>query len=80
MICLECEKLDLKGNPRHAAVGLGQCGHQKLSGVFVSFTNRRECQQFKAAPAAQAEARKTWWAKIESKDRAELAHKQGKGN
>lgn len=73
MKCLDCQKLDLKTHPAHAKAGLGKCKHSNLTGVFVSFEARKECQQFEAAPADQAEARKTWWAKLQDKNRAELA-------
>lgn len=73
MKCLDCQKLDLKAHPAHAKVGLGRCKHSSLPGVFVAFEGHKECQQFQEAPADQAEARKTWWAKLQDKNRAELA-------
>lgn len=61
MICLECSKLDLQKYPHHARAGLGKCRHAELEGTFVSFANRRECNEFSPAPEEVAQKRITWW-------------------
>lgn len=61
MICLECEKLDLKKYPKHSAQGIGKCKHAGLEGTFVSFAHHRECEQFKPADAEVKQKRIEWW-------------------
>jgi hypothetical protein len=63
MICLECSKLDLRKQPKHAAVGIGKCEHEQLAGTFVSVSRRRDCQNFDKASAEVIEKRMTWWNK-----------------
>jgi hypothetical protein len=45
--CLQCQNLDLKTNPKHAAVGYGWCTN-KPRYCFTSFC-APTCEQFKQA-------------------------------
>ncbi|HWT40946.1 MAG TPA: hypothetical protein VN081_06835 [Dongiaceae bacterium] len=63
MICLECSKLDLRKQPKHAAAGVGKCEHEQLAGTFVSIAHRRDCKSFEKAADDVIEKRMEWWNK-----------------
>ncbi len=58
--CLECRHLGLKGFPKHANEGLGQCKPNAANGVFVSYLYRRECSQYERADEGVITKRLLW--------------------
>lgn len=61
MICLDCKKLELQQNPKHAGVGLGKCKSEPIAGTFVSVAYERSCPGYEAAGAEIAGKRREWY-------------------
>lgn len=65
MICLDCAHLDLKRQPAHAKLGLGQCKvNPGFGGEFQNFTINRNCERSHMAPPDMRKARAAWWGKL----------------
>lgn len=69
MICMNCQRLDLRAHPEHARAGFGRCEVETQAGKFKDFERERECASFLQAEPEVIETRQAWWKKVEEKRR-----------
>lgn len=55
--CIECASLNLRANPKMAAVGLGRCAHRP---EYQGMPFDRTCELFVPAPPEAIQARAEW--------------------
>lgn len=70
MICMNCQRIDLRAHPEHAKGGLGRCALEKQAGKFKDIERERDCTSFLQAEPEVIETRQAWWKKVEEKRKA----------
>jgi hypothetical protein len=66
--CIDCAKINLRDNPKHAKTGMGTCPHEQIQidgvqygGVFTSIHSERNCEHYRAADGETVVKRLEWW-------------------
>lgn len=54
--CIDCQRLNLRAEPKMARMGFGRCNLSNTAGAYESVLWQRECGKF--APEEQEAARK----------------------